>query len=417
MSNRMYYKNIRRTITGSLGRFIAIMAIIALGVGFFVGVKITKASMVEMGNKYVTEHNMYDFRFVSTLGFTEDEETDIAAVPGAAAAEGSMTQDFFSLDRDGNTAVYRAHSITKRINGLSLVKGRLPEADNECVGDKEYFRESDIGREIVLTDENSKDTRDEFEYRKFKLVGLVDSVYYMNSSERGTSSLGDGRIYAFLFMPRDAFTSEYYTEMYVTWEKQGYLYSDEYNRNIKKAKPVLVAAAERCGMDRYNEILSEAREEIADAQKELDDGYAELEDGKKKLASEKKKTYKQLADAKKKLDKNSADLKKAEAELPGKRAALVSQRQGLEESLNDARQALQQAEEWLAQDPDNPDAQEAVMQAQAAVSQIEGGIAQIDGGIAEIDATLAAMPANKSKIKKGYREYRSGKAKAEREFA
>ncbi|MGI6767356.1 MAG: FtsX-like permease family protein [Lentihominibacter sp.] len=417
MSNRMYYKNIRRTITGSLGRFIAIMAIIALGVGFFVGVKITKASMVETGNKYVTEHNMYDFRFASTLGYTEDEEADIAAVPGVTAAEGSMTQDFFSLDRDGNTAVYRAHSVTERINKLSLVKGRLPEAGNECVGDKEYFRESDIGREIVLTDENSKDTRDEFEYRKFKLVGLVDSVYYMNSSERGTSSLGDGRIYAFLFMPRNAFTSEYYTEMYVTWEKQGYLYSDEYNRNIKDAKPSLVAAAEQCGKDRYDEILSEAREKIADAQKELDDGYAELQDGKEKLASEKKKTYKQLADAKRKLDQSSADIKKSEEELPGQRAFLESQKPLLEAQLNQANLALQQAEEELALDPDNPEKQAAVAAAQATVSHIKGEIAKIDAGIAQIDATMAAIPAYKAEIEKGYKKYRSGKAKADREFA
>lgn len=417
MSNRVYCKNIRRTITGSLGRFIAIMAIIALGVGFFVGIKITKTAMVETADKYVAEHNMYDFRFSSTLGFTADDEEKLSSVSGAAAAEGSMTHDFFSLDRKGNSAIYRAHSITKEINTLRLVSGRLPETGNECVGDKEYFREADIGREIVLTDENDKDTRDEFEYRKFRLVGLVDSVYYINSSERGTSSLGDGRIDAFLFMPRNAFTSEYYTEMYVTGKKQGYLYSEEYNRNVKDAKPSLVAAAEQCGKDRYDEILSDAREKIEDAQKELDDGYAELQDGKEKLESEKKKTYRKLADARRKLDKSSARLKKAEEDLPDKRDELVAQKQLLEGQLNQANLALQQAEEWLALEPDNPEAQGAVVQAQNAVSQLEEGIAKTDAGIAQIDATLTAIPANKAKIEKGYKEYRTGKAKADREFA
>ena len=94
MKHKIYYKNIWRTIRGSLGRYIAIMAIVALGVGFFAGVKVTKASMVETADRYASAHNMYDFKLVSTLGFTGDEVEKVEAAHGVDEAEGSITLDF-----------------------------------------------------------------------------------------------------------------------------------------------------------------------------------------------------------------------------------------------------------------------------------------------------------------------------------
>ena len=99
MTRNVYNKNIRRTIFGSLGRYIAIMAIIALGVGFFAGVKNTKGSMMETLDKYVQDQNMYDYRLISTYGFTEDDEKALQKVDAVAEAEGSVTADFFSQDR------------------------------------------------------------------------------------------------------------------------------------------------------------------------------------------------------------------------------------------------------------------------------------------------------------------------------
>ena len=122
MKGSIYSKNIRRTIFGSLGRYIAILAIIALGVGFFAGIKNTKASMMITCDDYVEEYNMYDFRLVSTYGFTEDDEKAIRNTDKVAAAEGSVTADFFSLDKKGNSIVLRAHSITEKINNVDLLE-------------------------------------------------------------------------------------------------------------------------------------------------------------------------------------------------------------------------------------------------------------------------------------------------------
>ena len=99
MSNGIYNKNIRRTIFGSLGRYISIMAIIALGVGFFAGVKNTKACLMETCNDYVNEYSLYDFRLISTYGFTDEDEKSMNDVEEILYAEGSYTVDFFSEDR------------------------------------------------------------------------------------------------------------------------------------------------------------------------------------------------------------------------------------------------------------------------------------------------------------------------------
>ena len=116
MAGKAYSKNIKRTIRGSLGRYLAIMAIVALGVGFFVGGKDTKASMLKTCDKYVDEHNMYDFRVVSTLGFTDEDAEALGSADGVSEAEGSVTTDFFSKDRSGNSIILRAHSLTEKIN-------------------------------------------------------------------------------------------------------------------------------------------------------------------------------------------------------------------------------------------------------------------------------------------------------------
>ena len=90
MAKSVYAKNIKRTIFGSLGRYIAILAIIAIGVGFFVGVKNTKASMILTCDEYVNEFDLYDFKLISTYGFTEDDVEALSKVDEVSAAEGAV---------------------------------------------------------------------------------------------------------------------------------------------------------------------------------------------------------------------------------------------------------------------------------------------------------------------------------------
>ena len=120
----MLWKSVLRTIRASLGRFLAILAIIALGVGFFAGLRVTEPSILKTADEYVNELNLYDFRLISTLGFTQEDVTAFSELEGIEAARGSVSADFIYVQEDGSEAVRHAHMLTEDINGLALTCGR-----------------------------------------------------------------------------------------------------------------------------------------------------------------------------------------------------------------------------------------------------------------------------------------------------
>lgn len=401
----VYGKNIRRTIFGSFGRYIAILAIIALGVGFFAGVKNTKGSMLETCNKYVSELNMYDYRLISTYGFDREDEEYIEAAEGVAEAEGAVSTDFFSEDRDGNSITLRAHSITEKINLLSLEKGRLPEKDDECVVDGHFYSDEDIGGKVKVTEENDENGRESFNYSEYEIVGIVNSPYYIMKEERGTTSLGDGRISAYVYMPEGAFSSDYYTEMLVTCDKQGFVFSKEYESNIENAEGEIVSAAQqRCDL-RYNDIISEAQEEIDKGQKELDEGRSELE-------SQRARAESQLKDAKSTLDSKSKELKEGKNSLASEKKSLNEKKAELSSNISNLKQAIESSKYPEAGVP-----QEQIQQMETQLKSMEEGMQQIDAGLKEISAGEKDIEAGEKQLAEGYDEYNKNKRKAEAELA
>ena len=179
------------------------------------------------------------------------------------------------------------------------------------MADSHFFSGKDLGKTIKITDENDADGKEQFTYGSYKIVGIVNSPNYIMKEERGTTSLGDGRITAYVYMPRGAFTSEYYTEMLLTCEKQGFVFSDTYDKNIKAAKDPIEAAAKDRGQERYDEILAEAQEKI-------DSGQAELDSGRQKLEQQKASTYGKLRESKSTLDSKSSEISSGKQQLKTK---------------------------------------------------------------------------------------------------
>lgn len=402
MAGSVYAKNIKRTIFGSFGRYIAILAIIALGVGFFAGVKNSKASMMETCDKYVEDFALYDFRLISTYGFTEDDVKAMQKVADVEAAEGAVYADFFSEDSEENSIIIRAHSVSEDVNKINLVSGRMPEKANECIADDSNFTEDDIGRTLKLTDENEQSSIDAFKYDKYKIVGIAKSPYYMLKSERGTTSLGDGKVSAFVYMPLDGFTSEYFTEIFVTCKEQGFIFSEEYEKNMEAAKGSVKAAAERQATLRYEDIVGEAQDKI-------DDGKKELQDGRNTLAAEKASTASKL-----RTSKNTLDAKKKE--ISSGKAALSTEKKNLTSKRTEAAAGLAYAKEELAKAEEGGD-QAQIEAWTSQVEQAESGITQIDAGLAAISSKEKELSAGEKKIESGYKEYYTGKNKAEREFS
>ena len=273
----MLWKSVLRSIRGSLGRYLAILAIIALGVGFFAGLRVTEPSILKTADAYIDELNLYDFRLVSTLGFTDEDVAAFAELDGVEAARGSVSADFIYVAEDGSEAVRHAHMLTEGMNGLDIVSGRLPESADECVLDAKYADESKLGTKIVLSDSNSQETLDTFACDTYTVVGLCDAVTYLNF-ERGSTSLGNGSVSSYIYLLPEGFSTEYYTEIFLTIPDTGEINSDAYEDAVEEMRgPVEALLDERAEL-RYQKIYGDARAEIDDAQKELDEKKQELAD-------------------------------------------------------------------------------------------------------------------------------------------
>jgi putative ABC transport system permease protein len=308
-----------REIKSSFGRYFAIMAIVALGVGFFAGLRVTTPAMIQAGDVYTKENALYDFRVLNTLGF-EDEDVD-AFLQDAdiEAAEGSVNEDFVYETDNGEAYVLKAHSLTKDVNRVVLREGRLPETDDECVLDNRArsltgLTDLQIGDKIVLADSNGEETKDAFTYSAYTVVGFVDSPYYLNY-ERGTSKLGNGKVSGFVYMPIGGFTAEYYSEIFLTLKEKEELFTDAYDRMIEAKEDDVTRLCETQAQRRYDSIMDEAQGKLEDAQKELDDKKAEAE----RELSDAKDTLLQaqedVDDAKAKLDQKEQELKVQENNL------------------------------------------------------------------------------------------------------
>ena len=274
-----------REIRSSFGRFIAILAIVALGVGFFAGLMVSEEAMLKTGETYLDEQNFYDFRLMSTLGFDDDDVAALRDADEVTAADGSYQVDALVSDGGDEEKVGRFHSITEDVNKLALKDGRLPENAGECVVDSSFFEGAGIGDTVTIADGNSQDTLDALENHELKIVGVVESPLYMRMG-RYSSEIGSGEVEAIYFVPADAFTSEYYTEMYLSVNTSGGLYSDEYDDCIDDTEPDVTKVAEGSVNARYQEIVDEINDGRKEAQEGIDKANDALELAEKAGAPE-----------------------------------------------------------------------------------------------------------------------------------
>ena len=182
-----------REIRQSAGRYLAILAIVGLGVGFFAGLRACQPDMMATGIKYLEEQEFYDFRLLSTLGFTQDDVDAFAARDDVTAARGALYTDFLSEIEEGSQVVIKAHSLTEGVNLPKLAAGRMPQAPDECLGDAKYFLEEALGRVLPVVEEDGEDTRELLH------CGGVGLALVQGQGEQGVGPLnflhkGDGSV-------------------------------------------------------------------------------------------------------------------------------------------------------------------------------------------------------------------------------
>lgn len=385
----MMKKTTLREIKQSFGRYFAILAIAALGVGLFSGLKVTKDMMHASADDYLVKQQFYDFRLLSTYGFEQEEVDTIAAKEGVRAAEGAYFADAICSDYAGNEMVLKAHSLTDNINGVVLVDGRMPQAANECVVDVNLYGSEAIGTTIRISENNAEEDLENFAYKEYTITGTVNASYYIQF-ERGNSSLGNGKVSGFVYLMPEGFSMECFAEIFVKFDADYRAFSDAYKQFIESKEADWEIYCEEAGERRYQEILAEAETELADAEEEFEteraDAEAELKDAKTKLIDaeieiadseqEFKDGEKELADAEKTLAEKEQELKDAKQEVAENEILLAENRQEYESALADYESGKAQISSKRNE-------------LNAAMTQIAAGEAQIAEQKQQIDVLLS----------------------------
>ena len=368
-----------REIRSSFGRFAAIFAIIALGVGFFAGLKVTKSAMTATVENYLDEQGFFDLRLLSTLGFEQEDVDLFAAEQDVEAAEGGLSFDIMYRTEDGSQGVVRTYSLTQSLNTVKLLAGRLPSKSDECVADSTMFGEDAIGSMLYLSEDNTEEDSGHFAYNAYKIVGIVQSPLYLQY-ERGNTSLGNGRLNGFVCLLREGYDADYYTEVYVKFRQDNALYSDEYKDLIAEETGVWETLTASAADRRYREIVADAEGELADAEKELTDKRAE---GEEELAD----AEGELADARGQLADGEREIEDAKKEIADNEATLRE----TEEELADARAQIKEKETELADGEAQIKEKEAELaDAEAQIAEKETELADGEAQIAEKEKELAA---------------------------
>lgn len=426
-----------REILQSFGRFFAILAIVALGVGFFTGLKITKQAMNYTVNLYYGESDLYDLHLLSTLGFVEEDIEELSKEEDVRYVEGTYIIDAIYDGLGENEVVLKTHGLPEHINNVDVVSGRLPEQANECVLDSRLVEEDMIGATIQFSSSNDEDTLDLFSETSFTIVGLVDSSYYLNF-ERGTTSLGTGKVDGFVYLLPEAFDADYYTDVFICFDQDYPIYSDEYETYMEgKSELWDSVCAERVNV-RYETILADAKDELDDAreefeeerqkgEEELTDAYdtlteadLELETGKAELDSAWSAYYSskdELNQANSVIEQKASEIREQErslqaalADLEYKEAELNAQ----EEQLNSAETALDgQEQQLLLQEMELNKKEDELNQWEELLKQMgpisDENQAQIDASRAEIAAARAVINESKDGITSARQQISDGR--------
>lgn len=433
----MMKRNTFREIKKSFGRYFAILAIIALGVAFFSGLKITQSVMVHSADVYLKDLQFYDYRLVSTLGFTEENVEALAEKEDVRAAEGAISAEVLYKDAGENERVIKMHSITEKVNKLKLIAGEMPQSADECVVDSALFSEDAIGSKLVLSENNTTDDLDKFAYKEYTITGLVQSPCYIQF-ERGNTSIGNGRISGFAYILKDGFAVDYDTEIYIKFDEDYDIYSDEYDSYIDAKEADWEVYTKEQADIRYEKIVKDAQDELDEKKEELEekraeaeaelesakqqltDGETEISDGKNQIASAKTELSakaSELQSGKDALSSKAAELESASQQISGQESALAAKKAEYEQGLNaylaakqqvtDQRNSLEAAKAQLTEN--TLGYEEMLAQIEAGLTEVAGAEAELNAKNAELEAAAGQLSSAESQLAAAKQQIEDGK--------
>ena len=443
MKKNILRKDFIIEIKKTMGRFVSIFFIVALGVAFYSGIRASEPSMRITADQYFDDSELMDLKVMGTMGLTKADIKSIGKVSGIEAVEGGYSKDVLCPVGDNEKVVHML-SMQKNFNQVSVVEGRLPEKAGECLVDEDFLSYTDlkVGDTVTFHSGDGEALTDSLVTDTYKIVGIGNSPLYI-SFGRGSSTIGTGEISGFVVVDKASFDMDVYTEAYVkvSGAEEKTAFTDEYNNLSDAAKEAVSAIEEeRCAV-RKQEIVDEANEKLADSEKtvneksqELEDAKKELESGKSKAAEELEKAKQQLmdgeaelADAKQQIADGETQLADAKAQLNDKQAQLDSaeaQYESGKAQLDQKEQELAAAEQTYLSNyakympfitagkaqiaagrTQIADGKKQLDEGLAPLTQLSEGLTGIEDGISQLDVGIAEV---QTQVKDGaalYEEY------------
>ncbi len=359
------YKNTLIKIKKSLGRFLSLFLIVLVGVGFFAGIQESVPDITSSFSKYMESRKLIDYQIVSTLGLTAEDVNALQTLKAVSSVTPSYSLDVLE---QGNAL--RIQSIEETVNTLKLVQGRLPESNTECAADSKHYK---IGDKITIT----SDEGDKLSNTEFTVVGTVKTPLFL-SEDYGSTTVGDGKLFSFLYVKKDNFNLDAYTHINIraagtdnlnAFSKKHEDIMTELQTEIEKLKPERENA-------RYQEIYEKANNKIEEKTKDFE--------------KEKAKGESKLADAKKKLDKNALKLSDGKEELAKKEA-------GLEDTITSQNAAFKDAKKKIA---------DGWNQIDSALKKYGITKAELNAKITELNTALETLKSKQSLLSKDSPEYK-----------
>ena len=429
MKKNVLRKDFIIEIKKTMGRFVSIFFIVALGVAFYSGIRASEPSMRITADQYFDDSELMDLKVMGTMGLTKADIKAIGKVSGIEAVEGGYSKDVLCPVGDNEKVVHML-SMQKNFNQVSVVEGRLPEKAGECLVDEDFLSYTDlkVGDTVTFHSGDGEALTDSLVTDTYKIVGIGNSPLYI-SFGRGSSTIGTGEISGFVVVDKASFDMDVYAEAYVkvSGAEEKTAFTDEYNNLSDAAKEAVSAIEEeRCAV-RKQEIVDEANEKLADSEKtvneksqELEDAKKELESGKSKAAEELEKAKQQLTDgeaelasAKQQIADGETQLADAKAQLNDKQAQLDSveaQYESGKAQLDQKEQELADAEQVYlinyskympiitagkeqipAGKSQIADGKKRLDEGLAPLNQLKDGLAGIEDGISQCDSEIAGL--------------------------
>ena len=271
-----------------------------MGVSFSSGILASSPDITDTADDYFKKENLMNFKIVSTFGLTDE---DVDAIKSLNNIETVIPS--YSLDVLNEGKAIRIHALEELINRPTLINGRLPQKDDECVADSKTYK---LGDKIKIT----SDVSEKMKNTEFTVVGIVDSSLYFSHHGYGSTNIGDGKLWSFIFVNRDNFTIDFFTEIYViaSWNISTTAYSKEYDKLSSNLNDEFIRIKSDRETARYEKIYNEANDEIIENEAKLND--------------EKAKGEKELADAKLELDDNAILIQNAKDEIEQNEAMMIT---------------------------------------------------------------------------------------------